>query len=168
VLQVTVDEILDSCEGSCADDWAFWVYVCGDDPAARPRPQQGDAVRTRHICARAVHLVRGEIGLAWTPAEEEEVSYLAAWSSPVVRGEHAYHWVELVYEGTVVDRQLAVWIHDECVSLPVPGCEPSGDGRDPAFRVSRRAYRLIRLANEIDADCADFDACFARSGIELR
>jgi hypothetical protein len=163
---VTIDEIIDSCTESGADDWAFWVYLCGD--AGGPQQSPGTSPGTAEvICARAVYLGRREIGLAWSPAVDEELSHLQERALSRSGGECVYHWVELLYEGTVIDRHLAGWLVDERVSLPVPQAEPRDDG-DPVLWVSRRAYRLVRLANEIDLDCADFDACFARSGIEVR
>jgi hypothetical protein len=148
---------------------AFWVYLCGEAAALRP-PQEGAAAseRTQAGCARAVHLARREVGLVWSPAREEEVSRLPASTPSALAGERVYHWVELLWEGAVVDRQLAVWLGDASASLPAPLAEPRGEGREPLLWVSGRAYLLVRLANEVDPECSDFDGCFARSGIELR
>jgi hypothetical protein len=148
---MTIDEIMESCAESRADDWAFWVYLCGNASAAQ-RPPQEAGMQEQDLagCARAVYLAERAIGLAWSPADDGE----------------PYHWVELLYEGAVVDRQLAVWVDGAHASLPVPSAEPDGGGRSTPW-VSRRSYRLIRLANEVDPDCSDFDDYFAGSGIEL-
>ncbi|NLE21233.1 MAG: hypothetical protein GX624_00400 [Actinobacteria bacterium] len=164
-VQVTVDGILDSCENSCADDWVYWVYICDGVESGRPGGEPPGPVQP--VCARAVYRPQREIGLAWSPAGESELASLPAWPAPALEGECVYHWVELLFDGAVVDRHLACWFDAACASLPVPRAEPQGDGRDPLLLVSRRAYRLVRLANEVDPECTDFDACFARSGIEL-
>ncbi len=168
-VQVTVDEIIDFCEDSRAHDWVFWVYICDDAESGR-RAGAGPEVERRALpaCARAVYRAHREIGLAWSPAGEKELSFLPAWTAPALEGECVYHWVELLFDGAVVDRHLAAWFDSARASLPVPRAEPRGDGSEPLLWVSRRAYRLVRLANEVDPECADFDACFARSGIELR
>ncbi|HMK93229.1 MAG TPA: hypothetical protein VK576_09530, partial [Thermoleophilia bacterium] len=88
--------------------------------------------------------------------------------SPFSEEECAYHWVELLYEGSVIERHLAARFEGARVSLPAPLFEPSGGEESPRLWVSERAYRLLRLANQVDPDSGDFDACFAASGIELR
>jgi hypothetical protein len=153
---VTVDEIIDSCADSCADDWAFWIYLCGD------------AAEDLGTCARAVCLRQPAIGLSWRRASADEVAALPPSGPANADGEHLYHWIELLHEGAVVYRHLAVWADGVHASLPVPSAEPRGNGDGSALWVSRRAYRLARLANEVDPDCGDFDLCFAVSGIELR
>lgn len=167
---MTADEIIDFCAGSCADDWAFWVYICGDAGAASRPPQEpvqvhpGDLAR----CARAVHLGQRSIGLAWSSAAEDDTDDAPAFASAVAEGECLYHWVELLYEGAVVDRHLAVWVDGARASLPAPMADPHGNGSGSSLWVSRRAHDLVRLANEVDPDCGDFDDSFAASGIELR
>ena len=167
---MTVDDIIDSCADSRSDDWAFWVYLCDDARAAGGPSQEGAQVRGWDIgsCARAVCLRQRAIGLAWMPAMEDEIASLPAFAPAVAEGERVYHWVELLYEGAVVYRHLAVWLDGARASLPVPLAELHGDGSGPTLWVSRRAHRLARLANEVDPDCSDFDDWFAASGIELR
>lgn len=167
---MTIDEIIDVCADSRADDWVFWVYICGDTSAASRPPQEAARVRGGDCasCARAVYLGQRAIGLAWSPAVEDETAVLSAFASAVAGGECLYHWVELLYEGTVVDRHLAAWVDGAHASLPVPLAEPHGDGRGSTLWVSRRAHDLVRLGNEVDPDCSDFDDSFAASGIELR
>ena len=157
---MTVEDIMESCADSSFHDWAFWVYLCGDSSAAEQPPQEA-ATQERGLagCARAIYLADLAIGLAWSPAEDDEIASLP---------DAPYHWVELLHDGAVVDRQLAVWVEGEDVSLPVPSEETDGEGDRSTLWVSRRAHSLVRLANEVDPDCSDFDYCFANSGIELR
>lgn len=167
---MTVDEIIDSCAESSADDWAFWVYLCGLSGAPE-RPRRGAAAAAADdlgSCARAVYLKRDSIGLSWSPASDDEIAPLAALDRGADGGERIYHWVELLYEGAVVDRCLAVRVDDLNTSLPVPSVDEVGDKGTETHCVSRRAHRLVRLANAVDPDSADFDGCFAGLGLEVR
>lgn len=150
-----LDDLVDACAKSRADDWAFWVYVCDDAPAAG-----------RHY-ARAVWCSQRSIGLAWSEAVGDDFSHLPEWAAPVFGEDCVYHWVELLYDGLMIDRSLAAWLAEAGVSLPAPHAEPRGDGGH-ALWVRRRDMRLVRLANRVDPGCGDFDACFLRSGMELR
>lgn len=166
---MTVEEMLCYCEVGSADDWAFWVYLC-DETATEP-PPRADAAAAEDApdrCARAVHLVHRACGLSWSPAGQEEVSCPPDWSSAISPAEPVYHWVELLLDGNVVDRRLAGWLESAEASLPVPLAEPHAGGTRPELWVSRHSYRLVRLANLVHPDCSDFDACFERSGIQLR
>ena len=135
---------------------------------SRHRRRRRRAGREQANCARAVHLRQRAIGLAWSPATDDETASLPAFAPAIADGECLYHWVELLYEGAVVDRHLAARVDGGRASLPVPSAEPDGDGSESTLWVSRRAHDLVRLANEVDPDCSDFDDYFAGSGIELR
>jgi hypothetical protein len=156
---LTVDEVIESCVESRGDDWAFWVYFCEDT---------GAHDLDLGSCAQAVYLKQRGIGLAWSPLSEDETAALPAPASLFAGRGCLYHWIELLYEGVVVERHLAAWIDGASASLPAPSAEPRGHGLEPTLWVSARAHRLVRLANEVDPECSGFDDCFAGSGIELR
>jgi hypothetical protein len=165
---MTVDEIIDVCARSRADDWAFWVYLCGEAGAGGRASRRLARVPEPDCpsCARAVYLGQRAIGLVWSPASEDETASLTA--SAFAGRDCLCSWVGLLYDGDVVARHLAVWVGGAHAPLPAPLVEQRGDGSRPTLWVSRRAHGLVRLASEVDPDCGDFDGSFAASGIELR
>lgn len=166
---MTVDEIIDSCTQSSAEDWAFWVYLCGHEGGTN-RPQNEAVAGERDVesCARAVYLKQNAIGLSWSPASDHEIASLALLDPGMGGEERMYHWVELLYEGAVVDRCLAVWVDDLHASLPVPRAAGADVDRPATLSIDRKTLNLVRLANEVDPDCGDFDGCFADLGIEVQ
>jgi len=98
---VTFDEIIAACAESDAGDWAFWMYVC-------------DGGTDGHRCAAALFMPDRAIRLKWSPAcERAQLASLAhAWPHGLP-GPGSHRWVELLHDGTVLARCLAVQIEGE-------------------------------------------------------
>jgi hypothetical protein len=165
---VTPEEIIRTCENCGADDWRYWLYVPAAGPGALPlSPGAAERGGAKAHYARAVYLKDLAIGIAWGATSRDQ-AYRPWWAPAFTDHLSRYHWVDLLRDRMIVRRYLAVSIDNGRASLPMPRIEPQDRGGRPVLWVPRHKYAVVRLANDIDPECIDFDDYFERCGIEVR
>ncbi len=163
---MTPDDILTICEQSTAADWVYWVYVPHATPGVVPAsPAASRRGAASGHSARAAYRHDLDVGLAWGIIRQQEI-HPPEWESASLDASRCF-WVDLICEGRVAERYLAVSVQEGRAALPAPRIERREDGGVTLW-VSRRKHAVVRLANEIDPECSGFDECFARSRIEVR
>jgi hypothetical protein len=166
-----MDSIIDICARSAADDWIYWVYIppFGGIAVSLAAAARG---RASHHYARALYAKDVAVGIAWGTGDDLGALASPCWESrsweAAFRTLGRYHWIDLLYDSVAIGRYLVVAVDGGRASLPVPRAVRTTARRGRAFWVPRHEYIVVRLANQIDPSCCDFDVYFERCGIEVR
>jgi hypothetical protein len=161
---MTSDDILARCGTSDASEWVYWVYLrlIGTEAptGVTGRPQELGPY------ARAVYLDDPAIGIAWGASGTAQLR-APDWAPGYAAEDRHGVWVDLLYDNELVERFHGLSVAGGQAILPVPMSGRGAGGR-LIYWVDQRELVAVRLANEIDPECSDFDDHFERSGIVVR
>jgi ketosteroid isomerase-like protein len=148
---IGLDELHELCRGSALDDWQL---VLPDPPAAR----------RRSYIARAAYVPDLSISLAWGLPDKDKFD--APWVERLGVSASS-HWLDLFYNGVLVERQLRIflgrqiWVGPE-VGLPLPCSAPTDDeATPPKLRITKWQRQLFAVVDALE-HCSELESALWR------
>ena len=151
---MTLDELVAACVASSAADWL--VHEDGGHPVD-PRGQP----------ARAAYKPDLAIGLAWGLVVTDP--FQEPWANSFADSHASTHWLDVLYNDALVDRQLYVAVDGGRMYLPLPDREFEGDPSDGVvarLTITPAQDAFFRVLASM-ATSHDFGEYVRRAGIEI-
>jgi hypothetical protein len=157
---MTLDEIVQTFLGSEADDWGehigFPTFLYGPP----------DAEQLGHD-SRKVYQPDIAIGLAW--GSEDNDKYVWEWVKQFADASARSVWIDLLYNGQVVYREISVNVDGGRATLPSPLATMDDKTREvTGWYCKRDEYEFVRAFARVTRDLREFDTYFERSGITIK
>lgn len=167
---MTLDEIRARIAVTTAADWHL---LGGNVPVYLDKFVQvsgGDNIWLEHDSHHSRAVLRDDlaIGLAWGLRENE--NFEEDWSSKFPDPKASSDWLEVLYHGQPVDRELIVHVDGRCY-VPLPeqifddlhADQPKVIG----LRVTRWQHHLVGIAQGLSGTTYDYDGYVQRCGFEV-
>jgi len=118
--------------------------------------------------ARAVHREDVSIALAWGLVEND--NFRQDWANRFADPAARSHWVDVLYQGSLVARDMYVAVDGYRCFLPVPRLELEGELPDAKVigrTITQQEYGFFRLLDSLGGSYKEFDSYLARADIRV-
>jgi hypothetical protein len=168
---MTLDEVREQVSATTAADWQ--LLDGGVVPVYLDRFSQissGDQTWLEHDSHHSRAVLRDDIaiGLAWGLRENK--SFAEDWTTRFPNPRASTAWLEVLYHGQPVDRELIVHVDGRCyVPLPEQVFDDVRADRPKvtALRISRWQYEVVGRAQELGGGTYDYDEYVRQCGFEV-
>ncbi len=165
---MTLDEIRAQITASAADGWhslSGAIYL-----PTFSQVTQGERVWLEHDSHHSRAVLRDDvaIGIAWGLTVNE--NFEEDWSSNFPDSKASSSWLEVLYNGQPVDRELIVHVDGRCyVPMPEQVFDDLSADRPKVIglRITRWQHHVVGLAQALGGTTYDYDGYVRRCGFEL-